>query len=151
MTKNRTRLSVRATSVLSVLCAGGFLALIFQGCEKATPSSEQAPESPKTYMNDPSFRTNLVERREAREALQVIHAKLARQMKALVDAKLKALKIERPTEADLARVKAELEKDPEWNSLYKRCEDAAQAIKENRRAAMGVVRERLAPKKEISK
>lgn len=99
-------------------------------------------------MDDVTFRTNLTARREAREALAAVHAKLARQMKAMVDAKLRELKVgDKPSEADLARVKAELEKDPEWNSLYARCKDAAQAIKENRRDAMRLVGARLNPKK----
>lgn len=130
-----------------MLCVTGLFALCFQGCERVQPAPEPPRESPASYMNDAAFRTNLVERREAREELGRIHAKLARQMKAMVDAKFRELKIDNPTEGDVARVKAELEKDPEWNSLYARCKDAAEAITDNRRGALRAVRERIAPRR----
>ena len=49
---------------------------------------------------------------------------------------------------DEAKLKAALEKDPAWNELHRRCEDANTAIAENRRETMAAVRERISKKEE---
>ena len=46
---------------------------------------------------------------------------------------------------DARKGKAELEKDPEWNSLYQRCLDANAAIGENLKKAQSAVRRRIMP------
>lgn len=122
------------------LCAMGSFAFVFTGCERKPEKQEAPRHAPESYLRDETFRTNLTARREARNELEATHAKLARRMQKMIDAKRAELKTD-----DLEKVRVELEKDPEWKSLYARCEDAAQAIKENRRDAMRVVRERITP------
>lgn len=127
----------------------GCCALVFQGCKREPEKPVPPSHMPESYMHDENFRTNLAVRREARGELTAAHSRLAARMKEMVDAKMAELKIPQPpSEADVARVKSALERDPEWKSLYDRCADLAQAIKENRRDAMRVVRERIVPKKQ---
>lgn len=97
-------------------------------------------------MNDPVFRKRLTDSRKERESYTVSRTKLVREMEKMIEAK----KAELPG-ADDAAVKAELEKDAAWIDLTKRVNDLTAAIDENQRKALGVVRERLAPKKGISK
>jgi len=93
-------------------------------------------------MRDPVFRQALADSRAERgDLLKRRGAVTARMVEMIEDVKAR-LKTD-----DLDRVKAELEKDPEWNSLYKRCLDANQAIKENRQKTLAVVRERITPAK----
>jgi len=96
-------------------------------------------------MKDAAFRADLASRREARDELARVHAKLAREMKVKVDATMKRLQIAETNAASITRVKAELEKDPEWNSLSARCKDLVQAIEENRKGAMAAVKARINP------
>lgn len=91
-------------------------------------------------MKDPVFRKVLVERSEGRKELLKTRMIVVEKMKAMIDAKKAELKTD-----DLERVRVELEKDPEWRSLYKRCLDANQALEEQRKGTLGVVRERIAP------
>ena len=59
-----------------------------------------------------------------------------------MQAKIAAAK-ERLATEDEAVLKAELEKDPEWNSLYKRVEDLNTALEDERKRAEAVVRNRI--------
>ena len=59
-------------------------------------------------------------------------------MKAMVDAKRAEMK-----GADDSAVKAELEKDQEWNDLHKKCEEANAAIERVRKGMLSDVRERV--------
>ena len=97
-------------------------------------------------MKDTAFRGKLDElRAEQRDLLQA-RERVVAEMKAKVDAAKARLKTD-----DEKLVKAELEKDPEWQSLYKRCVDANTALDEQRRRTLGEVRGRILPKKPISK
>ena len=93
-------------------------------------------------MNDTAFREDLRERRQARESLQGARAKIVAKMEAMVEAKRREL-----GEADDATVRAALERDPEWKSLYQRCLDANRAIEENQSATLAAVRRRIRPER----
>ena len=138
---NRTRLRL----VPFALAAMGALAVALPGCRKEE-EEKPSPSSPAVYMNDPVFRKQLTDGRKEREGYIVSRTKLVREMEKMIEAK----KAEMPN-ADDAAIKAALEKDPSWNDLSKRVADLATAIEENQRKAQGIVRERLAPNKGISK
>lgn len=125
--------------------AMGAFALAISGCRK---EEEPASPSPDVYMNDPVFRKALADKRTERTDYLKSRTRLVRELEKMVEAKKAAM-----PNADDAAVKAALEKDPEWTELVKRVNDLTAAISENGRAAQGIVRERLAPKKrkEISK
>jgi len=97
-------------------------------------------------MNDEKFLGKLEKMREERLDLMQARAKLVDKMKTMVDAK----RAELPG-ADDAAVKAALERDPEWVSLRRRCEDMNAVIAEANRRSMKTVRERLAPQKPVEK
>lgn len=117
-------------SVLSVLCAAGCFTLIFQGCEKRSGETTATQEASTPSLCDPKLLKSLEETRQARNGLAGVRNRIVARMEAMIEAK----KIELKTD-DLAKIKVELEKDPEWNSLYKRCVDANTAIEENLRTA----------------
>ena len=116
------------------LCAMGLSAFVFTGCEKAEPP----PSAPSQGLAEPAFRQKLSDKRDERLELARARDAVVGKMTAMIEAKKAELKTD-----DLAKVKAALEKDPEWQSLYKRCLDANQAIKEKRRESMNMVREKI--------
>ena len=126
------------------LCAIGGFTLVFIGCNRVSEESaaavEPAKHTPESYMKDPAFRGQLKELRTERNALAKARSTVVAKMEAMIEAKKAELKTD-----DLEKVRAELEKDPEWKSLYKRCLDANQAIEDNQKHTFGIVRERLTP------
>ena len=129
------------------LCVMGGFAFVFTGCEKKEPApSAPPPHAPESYMNDPQFRGKLAEERKAHVKLVRDANAVAEKMKSKVDALRAKL-----GEADPAKLKAELEKDPEWNALYAECTNANAKVEAHRKEQLGIVRERLTPKKDISK
>lgn len=127
-------------------CAIGCCALVFQGCKKEPAKPVPPPSSPESYMNDPEFRGRLAKERGE-------HVKLVRESNAIsakMKAKIDALREKMKTE-DPAKLKVELEKDPEWVELYTQKTNANARVEAHRKATLGVVRERLTPKREISK
>ena len=80
--------------------------------------------------------------RGERTELAGMRQKIVAQMKAMVDAKRAAMK-----GADDAAVKAALEKDAEWVSLYKRCEDLNTALGERHQKALDALRARMVSKR----
>ena len=116
------------------------------GCGCSERKDEPHPSAPESYMNDKAFTGELAER-------QTEQRRLVRERNATVErmkAKIAAKRAELGTE-DEAKVKAELEKDPEWNELYKSCEEANANIERVRKGTLGVVRERLTRKEPVSK
>lgn len=119
------------------------------GCSDETPApaaTTPVGDPPAVYMKDPAFRKALEEKRADRAKLDKVRAELSRELTRLADearAKLPG--------ADDATVQAELEKNPEWNSLVARFKDVNQAYDDSRAATLKTVRERLAPQKPISK
>lgn len=110
------------------------------------------PSSPESYMKDKAFRAKLDGQTAKRGELARARSAVVAQMTEMIEAKRKELGIAgKPgstlSPGDEAKLKAALEKDPAWNELYKRCQDANAAIAENRRDTMAAVRERLTRKK----
>lgn len=126
------------------LCAMGVLVLVFTGCERKPEKQEPPRHAPESYMKDPVFRAALAERRGVRNELAKSRAIVVERMTAMIEAKKAELRTD-----DLEKVRAELEKDPEWKSLYERCVDANQAIEEQRKKTLGLVRERIVPQKPV--
>lgn len=125
-----------------VLCAIGTSAFIFAGCSReAEPVSPAGSPTPPA-MQDPAFRDQLKGLRAERTAALAARDTVVAQMKAKVDAAKAKLKTD-----DEKLIKAELEKDPEWQSLYTRCTDANAAIEERHQKTLKAVREKLAPKR----
>lgn len=120
----------------------GLACLVLAGCGKDEKAVQQPPppHAPENYMNDPEFRGKLAEARKT-------HLKLIRDRNVIADkmqAKIEALR-ERLKTSDDAKIKAELEKDPEWQELYKQCQEANAKVKAQRQEALGAVRSRLTP------
>ena len=126
------------------LCAMGSFAFVFTGCERKPEKQEPPRHAPESYMKDPVFRTVLREHRGARNELAKSRAIVVEKMTAMIEAKKSELKTD-----DLEKVRVELEKDPEWKSLYQRCLDANRAIEEQRKKTRGLVRERITPQKPV--
>lgn len=123
------------------------------GCSRDEGAAAQGgaavpPSSPESYMKDKAFRAKLDGQVAKRGELARARGKVVEQMTEMIEAKRKELGIAgEPGSAlgaeDEAKLKAALEKDPAWNELHRRCEDANAAIAENRRETMAAVRERL--------
>lgn len=138
---------------ISVLALG---VALLAGCsrEESAPTPQPnapSPVAPESYMKDKEFRGKLSERNQSRKELVKARNAVVSRMVEMIEAKKKELGT-----SDEAALKAALEKDPEWNSLYARCVDANTALGEHKRETMKIVRERLtkAPQngsKEISK
>ena len=135
----RMKSSLARTAFLAVLLAA------VAGCSReegnAQPQAaapEVSPAAPESYMKDKAFRANLDGQVAKRKELAKARNAIVAQMTEMIEAKKKELGTD-----DEAKLKAALEKDPAWNELHKRCEDANAAIGENRKETMAVVRERL--------
>lgn len=142
----KTRLKL----VSLVLCTTGILALFVAGCRK----EQDAPSAPAAAK--PTYREQLKVQDMKRSDLRKVRSMLEAQMREKIEAarvKFAAEEKKLSKEAFTALLKTELEKDPEWNSLYKRCEDAAEALEDNRRKTVDVIRERMLSeqKKPVSK
>lgn len=127
---------MRKTSL--ALCAIAFTALFFAGCGK---EPEKATAVDKSAYKE-QLQVKDMKRADLRRARSMLETKMREKIeeaRAKFSAEEKKL-----SKADFtAFLKKELEKDPEWNSLYKRCEDAAEALEDNRRATLDVIRERM--------
>ena len=121
-------------NALAAVVVAGAILCVLTGCNRE--SAELS--SPESYMKDKNFVKTLEDQRRRQGELEAAHRKLAEQMTAMIEAKKKELKTE-----DLDKVRLELEKNEEWKSLYKRCLDAATAMRENRRKTEGIVRKRI--------
>lgn len=138
---------MRRTSRYLVPFALGAMALfavVFTGCKPEEPSPKppvMKADPPSVYMKDKDFRKALEEKRAERAEVLGVREKLLAELEKRVD----AMRAKLPG-ADDEAVRKELEKDPEWNSLIKKIEDANLAYDDNRRAATKIVRDRLAPR-----
>lgn len=133
-------------------CAGALFAFVFGivcvcGCEKEAPQdvAETTVEPASSYMNDPAYAAAKADIMAARANVVAVREKLISEM----TQRAEAMRAKMPG-ADEATVKAALEKDPEWNSLAKRMEDANAAYEDNLSKAHKLIGDRIAPKK-ISK
>ena len=110
------------------------------GCTREA-EKPAAAEAAQPVMKDPAFRAKLTAQAKERSALAAARGRIVAKMTEMIEAKKKALGTD-----DEAKLKAELEKDPEWNELYRRCEEANTAIREQRRRTAAAVRERMTKK-----
>ena len=121
---------------------------VLAGCSREEPKPHAAapgvsPAAPESYMKDKAFRAKLDGQVAKRGELASARNAVVAQMTEMIEAKKKELGTD-----DEAKLKAALEKDPAWNELHRRCEDANTAIAENRRETMAAVRERISKKEE---
>ena len=126
--------SVRVTKRQIGIWAAAIALAGLVGCSREA----EKPTEPEPVLKDPAFRAKLTEQAKERNALVSARGKIVERMTEMIEAKKKELGTD-----DEAKLKAALEKDPEWNELHKRCEDANTAIKEQRRRAIAAVRERM--------
>ena len=134
----------RASRVKSILLAA-FSAIALAaltGCPSKDGKDGEGAE-PESYMKDPEFRATLDKHVAKRGELAVARNTVVAKMTEMIEAKKKELGTD-----DEAKLKEALEKDPAWNELYKRCQDANTALGDNRRAAMAAVREKMLGKRE---
>lgn len=128
------------------VCAIGTLALILQGCDRTPAPPSPAPAPAAKTARDAQLDAKLEALGVERKALLRARETVVDQMKAKIDAARAKLKTDDPK-----LLKAELEKDPEWKSLYERCTDAQTALGEQRKKTADVVREKLTAGNKISK
>ena len=95
-------------------------------------------------MKDPVFRQALDGATAERKDLAKARGAVVAKMTAMIEAKKKELKTD-----DLEKVKAALDRDPEWKSLYQRCLDANQALEENHQKALDTVRRQMTQKSTV--
>jgi len=133
-------------SVSVALCAMGCFALVFQGCERKPEQPVPAPHEPASYMRDAKFIGKLTEARKVQIELERERNSIAAKMKE----KIEAMRVRLKTD-DLGKVKAELEKDAEWRELYCQCTNANAKCSAHKNEVLRTVRERITPKKPISK
>ena len=134
--------------VAFALVAIASLAFFSTGCsrdeeprEDSQPSAQQLPEVEPALtarMADPTYVKALNESRDALNEIEATRYRLVRQM----EAKIAEAKTRLGTE-DEDVLKVELEKDPEWNSLYDRVVDLNKALDDERSRAAAKVRERI--------
>ena len=138
---------IRRTSRYLVPFALGAMALfavVLTGCsreEEPPKPPVMKADPPSVYMKDKDFRAALDEKRAERQQVLGVREKLLAELEKRVD----AMRAKMPG-ADDAAVKKELEKDPEWNSLIKKIEDANAAFDDNRKATTKIVGDRIAPR-----
>lgn len=129
-----------AIAVVAIVC----LVVVFYGCSRKNgpaPEGENKPAAEGdvvSRLEDPQYRAALDERLDAQKELTKLRYRLVTEMQNKIAAAKERLATE-----DEAVLKAELEKDPEWNSLYKRVEDLNTALEDERKRAEAVVRNRI--------
>lgn len=129
-----------AIAVVAIVC----LVVVFYGCSRKNgpaPEGENKPAAEGdvvSRLEDPQYCAALDERLDAQKELTKLRYRLVTEMQNKIAAAKERLATE-----DEAVLKAELEKDPEWNSLYKRVEDLNTALEDERKRAEAVVRNRI--------
>ena len=111
--------------------------LFLAGCRKEEKAPEIPASEPASYMNDPAFRKQLADKRNELQAIVNERNPLVKRMEELI----------KEHGQDLAA----LQKIPEWNDLHRKVVELNAKYEEVRARQLKVVRERLAPKKDISK
>ena len=128
--------------VKTAVIAAVLLAFV-AGCpSKKEEPPKPDPSSPESYMRDKEFRGRLAAERKKHVALIRDRNAIADRMKEMIEAKKAEMKTD-----DLEKVKVELEKDPAWNDLYAQCTNANAKVEAHSRERLGIVRQRITPKK----
>ena len=132
-----------ARPLLATALVAAVLCLFVCGCpSKKEDPPKPDPSSPESYMNDKEFRGRLAAERREHVSLIRDRNAIAEKMKEMIEAKKAELKTE-----DLEKVRVELEKDPAWNDLYSQCTNANAKVEAHSRKRLGIVRDRIAPRK----
>ena len=134
MTKNTSRYLVPI--VLGAVGIAVVCLLCFRGCGNGGEPDNTAEPSASPAERRAEFADKMRERYESRVEIARTRHALADQMKAKVD----AMRAKMPG-ADDEAVKAALEKEAEWMSLYRRIVDLEAANADNRRRTAEVLRE----------
>lgn len=118
-------------------------AAVLTGCSREeqpepAPAAETGGGNMVERMSDPVYRAQLKAHADKRDSLMAQYAKLTGRMRELLAAKQAELGTD-----DEAALKAALEADPEWSSLYQRCIDLDVAIGDEQRRARETVRQRI--------
>ena len=124
----------------------GVVSLVLAGCRKEEAKPDIPASSPKSYMHDEAFRKTLEERRKVACSIGADRAAVEErlnEMRRIIGDKLKT--------TDRAKVEAALAGNAEWKSLQARAKELDAAFERHRKETLRIVRERIAPKKEISK
>lgn len=126
---------------LSLLAA--LTAAVLTGCSREeqpepAPAAETGGGNMVERMSDPVYRAQLKAHADKRDSLMAQYAKLTGRMRELLAAKQAELGTD-----DEAALKAAMEADPEWSSLYQRCIDLDVAIGDEQRRARETVRQRI--------
>ena len=130
MMKNTSRYLVPI--VLGAVGVGMVCLLCFRGCGKGGEPDNAAAQAARKAELDAKMRESY----ERRTEIARTRHELVEQMKAMVD----AMRAKMPG-ADDEAVKAALEKEAEWMSLYRRIVDLEAANADNRRRTAEVLRE----------
>ena len=123
----------------------GLVVLSLAGCRKEENAPEVPAHSPESYMKDPVFRKQLEERRKASYAIGADRAKVEErlnEMRRIIGDKLKT--------SDRAKIEAALADNAEWKALQAKAKELDAAFERQRKETLGLVRERITPKKKGS-
>ena len=123
--------------VSCAVVAAGLGVLLSAGCGKREEAPKVDPSSPEVYMKDKDFRQGLTDRRKAIQAVAAKRAPILRTMEEMV----------RSNGTDVAA----LEKIPEWRALRQEAMRLNEEYEKLRREQLAFARERITPKKQVSK
>lgn len=123
-------------------------ACMLSGCGKESPKMQEdsVSSSPESYMKDPQFRQTLSDRRKAAQSLGAERQKIKMRMDEMMKIMGEKLK-----STDTVKIVAELEKLGEWRNLQSEAKRLDAEFENHRKETLRIVRERVAPKGEISK
>lgn len=116
----------------AISCVVVAIVMMLRGCAVFSPSEEA-----KTEQRRVEYKEAMAKRRAVRMSLAEERRKINERMKEMVEKVRSSL----PKGATDAEIKAKLEKDVEWISLYKRAEDLGRALADARGKTMEVMRE----------
>ena len=134
--KNLVAFAAIAIAFFVVLCGGCSRDEEPREVSNADAGEEQAVTIER--MEDPEYVAGLNAHNDVRKELLKTRRSLVGRMEAMIaDAKA------RLGTDDEAVLKVELEKDPEWNSLYNRVVDIDKAVEDNRLRASAFIRNRI--------
>lgn len=130
---------VKSASRYLVLIALGAIGCVVVAivCLLRSGASSRGEDAEAMEVRRTEFDAAMEKRRAVRFSLAEERRKINERMKEMVDAARAAL----PEGASDAEIKAKLEENPEWNSLYKRAEDLGRALADARGKTMEVLRE----------
>lgn len=130
-------------NILSYLTALSLGLLV--GCGSDEPQQgNNAPEQPAVsgaeVLKNPEYQREMGALKRASAVIAGQRMQLLKKMETMAAAKRSLM-----PSADEAKLRAELDKDPEWVSLVKRMDDLTEAYQDNQKARLATVRKYIAP------